>query len=61
VAYIINGAFIEAVRKALDLGNVETVPGRKRFHPHKVLLAGKQAVYEAARARMRLIGSNGRA
>lgn len=61
MAYVINHAFAEALGEALGLANVETVPGRRRVHPHKVLLAGRNAVEAVARGRIRLLGGSGRA
>ncbi len=60
IAYAVNRPFVDALEGALASARVETVPGRKRAHPHKALVAAKEAACRAARERIRALGSAGR-
>lgn len=60
IATATNKAFVEGLRSALDRAFVETTPGRRRVHPHKLFLAARAAVCEAARGRIRVLGASGR-
>lgn len=61
IAFGINRPFLDALSNAVGHGNVESAPGRKRAHPHKVLLAAREAARRAAQDWIRLFGASGRA
>ncbi|MCI0679244.1 MAG: ketose-bisphosphate aldolase [Actinobacteria bacterium] len=61
IAFNVNRAFVAGLREGLAATEIETVPGRRRCHPHRALAAAKGSVREAARAEIVVLGSSNRA
>ncbi len=60
IAYGINRPFLDALSSAVENGNIETSPGRKRAHPHQVLGPARAEAQRAAQDWIRRFWSNGR-